>query len=190
MGSFRQARSILSLPTTSVPPTPPSSSTSLTGKLQEWNVNRLPVPFCRPNDGQSFDFGGSIPIPAKLGPPAVFSVVFQFTVPQGKNGILQRIANVIVGGSFVDFDGTLTWQIAQNLTNPGGPLIAPNYNAIKASFGGIQLPSEIAGIPIKENQVVALLVANTGILPAGQVIAGRFGGFFYPVSEEPPTSGL
>jgi hypothetical protein len=192
MSTYRSARSILPLPKTVVPPTPPSSNTSLTGKLSEWNVNRLPVPFARPNDGQSFDFGGSIPIPAETGPPLVFSVVFQFTVPQGKNGIIQRVANVIVGGSFVDFDGTLTWQIALNINsaNVSNSLIAPNYNAIKASFGGIQLPSPIAGIPIKENQVVGLLVANSGILPAGQTIAGRFGGFFYPVAEEPPTSGF
>lgn len=188
MGAYPPARSILRIPTSSVPPTPPSSNTSLTGKLQELNVNRLPVPFCRPNDGQSFDKGGSIVIPAISA--TAFSVVFQFTVPQGKNGIIQRIANVIVGGSFEDFSGDLVWQIAQNLTNPGGPLIDPNYNDIEASFGAIAFPSEIAGIPIKENQVVALLVRNNAILPAGQLIGGRFGGFFYPVAEEPPTSGL
>ena len=188
MPSYRSTPSVLRLPTATVPSSPPSSSTSLTKAFQELNVNRLPVPFCRPNDGQSFDFGGSIVIPAISA--TVFSVVFQFTVPQGKNGIIQRIANVIVGGSFEDFSGDLIWQIAQNLTNPGGPLIAPNYNDIEASFGAIAFPSEIAGIPIKENQVVALLVRNNAILPAGQLIGGRFGGFFYPVAEEPPTSGL
>jgi len=180
------------MPSRIVPSSPPSSATSLTPPLQESNINRLPVPFCRPNDGQSFDFGGSIPIPAELGPPLVFSVVFSFVVPQGKNGIIQRVANVIVGGSFIDFGGQLTWQIALNINTASlnNSLIAPNYNAIKASFGGIQLPSKIAGIPIKEGQTVGLLIANSGILPAGQVIAGRFGGFFYPVSEEPPTSGI
>jgi hypothetical protein len=192
MGAYPPAVSKLNLPRRPVPASPPSSSTALTPPLQEQNINRLPVPFCRPNDGQSFDFGGSIPIPAEAGPPLVFSVVFSFVVPKGKNGIIQRVANVIVGGTFVDFDGTLTWQIALNINsaNVNNSLIAPNYNAIKASFGGIQLPSKIAGIPIKENQVVGLLVANTGILPAGETIAGRFGGFFYPVSEEPPTSGV
>lgn len=189
MGAYPAARSILSIPRSSVPATPPSSSTSLTGNIPEWNVNRLPVPFARPNDGQSFDFGGSIGIPADSATP-VFSVVFQFTVPQGKNGIIQRIANVINGGSFVDFSGSLIWQIAQNLNSPGGNLIVPNYNNIRASYGAVAFPSEIAGIPIKENQVIALLVANINILPAGQTIAGRFGGFFYPVAEEPPTSGL
>lgn len=180
------------MPSRQVPASPPSSSTSLTPPLQEQNINRLPVPFCRPNDGQSFDFGGSIPLPAPATGPLVFSVVFSFVVPQGKNGIIQRVANVIVGGSFIDFDGTLTWQIALNVNgaNPSASLIAPNYNAIKASFGGIQLPSKIAGIPIKEGQTVALLVSNASILVAGQRIAGRFGGFFYPVAEEPPTSGF
>lgn len=188
MPSYRSAPSVLRLPTATVPSSPPSSSTSLTKAFQEFNINRLPVPFCRPNDGQAFDFGGGITIPATS--PTVFTVVFRFTVPQGKNGIIQRIANVIVGGAFQDFSGALIWQIAQNLTNPGGPLIAPNYNNIQASFGAIAFPSEIAGIPIKENQVVALLVRNASILPAGEFIGGRFGGFFYPVAEEPPTSGL
>jgi hypothetical protein len=188
MSAYPPARSILSIPRSSVPATPPSSSTSLTGNIPEWNVNRLPVPFARPNDGQSFDFGGSIAIPPEG--DGLFHVVFQFTVPQGKNGIIQRIANVINGGSFVDFSGSLIWQIAQNLNSPGGNLIVPNYNNIRASYGAVAFPSEIAGIPIKENQVIALLVQNVNILVAGQTIAGRFGGFFYPVAEEPPTSGL
>lgn len=187
-GAYRSTPSVLRVPAAPVPSSPPSSSTSLTKAFQEVNINRLPVPYARPNDGQSFDFGGSIVIPAISA--TVFSVVFSFTVPQKKNGIIDRLANVIVGGSFQDFSGDIVWQIALNLKNPSQPLIAPNYNDITASFGAIAFPSEIAGIPVKEGQLVALLVRNNAILPAGQLIGGRFGGFFYPVAEEPPTSGL
>lgn len=146
-------------------------------------VSRLPATNFMPPEGQSFENFGSIAIPA-IGAAAV---VLQFRVPLGYNGMIKRIANEFNGGAFTP--GSCVWQIFLDATGVGtaqGGVVAPNYDAIPAPLGAVQAPSEIDGIRIKENQLVALFVTNVAVVPAGQTIAGRLGGYFYPVSLEPP----
>lgn len=178
------------LPFGAPPPTAPGAPAAQTSQTQQStpaSISQLPVWLFRPPDGQSFDFAASVGIPA-IGAAAV--IVVSFTVPNGYNGIINRIANQIVGGAFTDGSGALVWQIATNMNNPGSPIIAPNYNAIISSLGATQLPSEISGIPIRQAQLVALLVKNVSVVAAGQIITGRLGGFFYPVQSEPTTTGF
>jgi hypothetical protein len=154
-------------------------------QLAEINIEVLPVTNFMPPGGESFEFAAGIPIPA-IGATAT---VVSFTVPNGRNGMIKRIANILVGGGFNDFSGGVIWQIVQD-QNQTGPPIVPNYDNITASLGTVNNPSNIDGIRIKENQLVALIVKNVSIVVAGQVIGGRLGGYFYPINLEPPNIGF
>lgn len=160
-----------------------SGSSSVLGQLQAFYVNRLPASNFMPPEGVAFENTGSIPLPA-IGASAF---VLQFKVPQGFNGMIKRIANEFNGGAFSP--GACTWTIFVDATGVGtaqGGQAAKNFAAIPVSLGAVIAPSEIDGIRVKENYLVALQVTNVAVALAGQTIAGRLGGYFYPVSLEPP----
>lgn len=150
---------------------------------QQTNIARLPVSNFMPIEGEEFRFVNYITIPAANG---VETVVVQFTVPQGRNGIINRIANVFVGGGFQEGQGLIDWALYQDFT-PG--ILVPNFEVIVASLGTVYNPAILNGIRIKENQLVTLIVENEvgGIVPAGQQIGGLLGGYFYPVDLEPAS---
>jgi hypothetical protein len=150
--------------------------------LPQINIEVLPVTNFMPPGGESFEFTGGVTIPA-IGATAV---VVQFTVPNGRNGMIKRIANVFIGGGFTDFSGFVVWQIVQD-ANQTGPPIVPNYDNITASLGSASNPSPIDGIRIKETQLVQLIVKNVSVVVSGQTIGGRLGGYFYPIDLEPPN---
>jgi hypothetical protein len=136
-----------------------------------------------PPDGESFHQAAGITIPA-IG--ASLSTVVSITCPQGRNGVLNRIANTFIGGGFNDFSGNIIWQI---LRNPSGVSPFPvsgvtaaerNYQNIQASLGMTLAPTPIAPIRIFENDVIVLAVENVSVVVAGQLIGGLFGGWFYP----------
>src|ERR1700758_3225371 len=154
-------------------------ATEVLSMLAKANIEVLPVTNFMPPGGESFEFAAGVAIPA-IGATAT---VLQFTVPNGRNGMIKRIANILVGGGFNDFSGGVVWQIVQDLSQTGPPIV-PNYDNITASLGTVNNPSNIDGIRIKENQVVALIVKNVNIPVAGQVIGGRLGGYFYPINLE------
>jgi len=155
----------------------------LSADLVKVQIDRLPVTNFIPPEGEEFRFASYVAIPA-IGAGAV---VVAFTVPKGKNGILNRFANVFIGGGFNEGQGLITWQLALDNTNAAQPIIVPNFDKILASLGSVSNPTTLNGIRIKENQIVALLVANAvgGVVPAGQLIGGLLGGYFYPVDLEP-----
>jgi hypothetical protein len=141
------------------------------------SLRRLAAPWiCEPPDAESYHLAAGIAIPAIDGN---FHVVVQITVPSGRNGVLNRIANVFVGGGFTDYSGALIWQIVRN---PGSGLTAAerNYENIVASLGSTSNPARIAGIRVFENDVIALVVKNTALPVAGESVGGLLGGWFYP----------
>lgn len=146
-------------------------------------IIRLPVTNFMPDRGVEFSKAAYVAIPA-VGASAV---VVQFRVPEGQNGMINRLANVFVGGGFTEGQGGIVWQVYQDFT-PGGGVVAPDFDNIVASLGSVANPSTLNGIRIKENQLVTLLVKNVSIVVAGQFIGGRLGGFFYPVDLEPPVA--
>jgi hypothetical protein len=152
-------------------------------------IIRLPVNNFMPLEGEEFRFVNYITIPAQNG---LQTVVVSFTVPQGRNGIINRLANVFVGGGFQEGQGLITWQLAMDDTNSTNPIIVPNFDEINASLGTVYNPAILNGIRVKENQLVALTVENevAGVVPAGQLIGGLLGGYFYPVDLEPPMIGF
>lgn len=130
-----------------------------------------------PPDSESFHLASGIPIPA-MG-DGLFHTIVTITCPPGRNGVLNQIANVIVGGGFSDFSGDFLWQIVRN---PGQGITAAerNYDSIKASLGLVSAPTKISAIRIYEGDVIQLVGQNVGLPAAGEECGGLLGGWFYP----------
>lgn len=138
----------------------------------------LPVYLFPSVDSESFDVCTGANLPS-VGAQAV---VVQFTVPEGRNGIIKRFGNVYIGSGFADFSGSLQWQLLLDNTP------VPNYENILASLGATANPAEVSSIRIKENQLVQLVINNISLIVGGAASGGRIGGWFYPVEEEPEGS--
>jgi hypothetical protein len=133
-----------------------------------------------PANWVSFDPAAYVAIPA-VGNQAI---IVDFRPPDGMHGIIQRIANVYVGGGFQEGQGNINWQILLE----GAPF--RGYDNIVASMGSVAQPSVISGIPIKEGQRVQLVTNNIAIVVAGQLVGGRLSGYFYPRDIEPEGTWL
>lgn len=129
-----------------------------------------------PPDSESFHEASGISMPAVDGN---FHVVAQVTCPEGRNGVLNRIANVVVGGGWSDFSGDAIWRI---LRNPGAGIVAAerNYENILASLGLVNAPTRISGIRIFENDIVQFVIQNVALPVAGEDVGAILGGYFYP----------
>ena len=144
------------------------------------SISRLPAQNFIPPEGREFRNAAYVAIPNQ----GAQANVVQFTVPQGYNGIINRFANVYVGGGFQEGAGLISFTLYADF-NPG--IVATGFNNILASLGSVQNPAVLNGIKIKENQLVTLVVnnSNPGVVPAGQLIGGLVGGYYYPVQLEP-----
>ena len=107
--------------------------------------------------------------------------VITFQVPLGRNGVIKKIANNLVGGGFNEGSGNVVWQILVDGAPPPG---ATSYDNILASLGSPANPVEIAGFRIYENQILTLVVKNVALAVAGQLSGGRFVGYLYPRDME------
>lgn len=143
-------------------------------------VTQQPVWLQPPATWVAFDPHGYIALPA-IGAQAI---IVTFNVPRGFHGVIQRIANVFVGGGFQEGAGAVNWQILVN-----GAAFR-NYELIVASLGSVAAPSTIAGIPIREGDLVQLVANNVAIVVAGQLVGGRLGGYLYPRDLEPEGTWL
>lgn len=122
--------------------------------------------------------------------PAIGSeaTILSFRVPQGRNGIINKVATNFVGGGWVEGTGDILWRI---LVDQGTPPGANSYQAIPASLGSPAQPVGISGFRIFENQTVAVTIFNNpagpngGVVVAGQLAGGRLAGYFYPRELEP-----
>jgi len=123
-----------------------------------------------PHAGEPFNPTGWIDVPA-IGATAT---IVSHKVGTGRNAVINRIANEVVGGGWVDGDGTLVWQITRN----GVPV--KNQEAIVSSMGPVSSPSMFGPILLIENDTVALTVKNVNVAPAEQLIGGRLDGWDYP----------
>jgi hypothetical protein len=130
-----------------------------------------------PPDSESFHFTGGIVIPAQSA--TVFHTVLSITVPPGRNGVIKKIANVVVGGAWSDFSGDAVWQIRRNPTSDS-PAAERNYENIQASLGLIASPVQISGIRVFENDVVQWVIRNNALPVSGEEVGALFSGYFYP----------
>lgn len=143
-------------------------------------IPRLPVTNFMPASAEDFEAHAYVSLPA-IGASAVVVAV---PVPEGRHGMIKRLANVFVGGGFQEGQGGVIWQLIQDANAPGQPII-PFFDNIVASLGSVSNPSTIDGIRIREGNLVQLIVTNVSVVVSGQVIGGRLGGYFYPIEVDP-----
>lgn len=103
--------------------------------------------------------------------------ILSFTVPIGRNGVINKIACNFVGGGWVEGSGDVVWRILVDGAPPPG---ATSYNSIIASAGSPANPVKISGFRVFENQLITLIARNVAIIPAGQLVGGRLMGYYYP----------
>lgn len=162
------------------------------GDLTASNLSKLdvlPIANYMPPGGIEFRPATYIAIPNQ----GASAVVVQFKIPKGRNAILNRLANVYVGGGFQEGQALITWQLFLEFYGVGNAsnVVAPNFNLIVASLGSISNPAALNGLRAKENTTLALVVsnANPGVVPAGQLIGGLLGGYHYSKTLEPADFG-
>jgi hypothetical protein len=109
------------------------------------------------------------------------AVVLSRQVEQGYNGILLSLANNFVGGGWVEGSGSVLWQVLRDSA------AVPGYDAIPASLGSPANPvRHPSGFRIMEGQLLQLVVKNVNVVVAGQLIGGRWQGWYYPKEYEDP----
>lgn len=121
--------------------------------------------------------------------PAIGSqvVIIQFTVPIGRNGVINKVACNFVGGGWVEGTGDIKWRVLVDGAPPPG---ATSYDSIVASLGSPAQPVGIAGFRLFENQVLQLVAFNDptgpngGVVVAGQRVGARLMGHLYPRANE------
>jgi hypothetical protein len=136
-------------------------------------VLAVPTFWDRPSPAaEYFDKAGSVLLPA-VG-PANRATVLQFSCPVGHHGVIRAIANVVIGGVFLDFSGDIIWRIFLNQTP------VREYNNIQYSLGSLAIPTSTF-IEMVDGDVVSFTVETTvafGAVPT----AWRAKGWWYPYS--------
>ncbi len=116
---------------------------------------------------------------ANVGAVAAVAVnVLQFTVPQGYDGVVERISNNFTAGGFVSGSGDLLWRILAD----DRPL--KNYSRILVEFGTLQIPRPVNKIRIYAGQIITYTVshpANAALTGGGSVCT--LSGYYYPRVE-------
>ena len=123
--------------------------------------------------------------------PAIGSTttIVSYTVPQGRNGVFNKVACNFVGGGWTEGSGDVIWRILVDGTPPPG---ATDYDNILASLGSPAIPTGISGFRFFENQVVTVVAFNNpagpsgGVIVSGQRVGARLIGWNYPRDIEEP----
>jgi hypothetical protein len=144
---------------------------------------RLPLWVNPPDQWENLDISGYVALPAE----AAQAVIVTFKVPQGRNGVIKKIANNLIGGGWVEGSGTINWQILVDGAPPPG---ASSYDSILDSLGAVPSPTEIAGFRIYENQTVEVVINNVSVVVAGQLAGARLIGYLYPREMEADSQWL
>src|SRR5690242_6708594 len=133
----------------------------------------LPYRNFPPNNWENIDQLAYVDLPAM----AAQVVVLSIRIPQGRNGIIRKVANNYVGGGWTEGSGDVIWKILVD----GGPIPgATSYNTILGSLGSPANPVDIAGFRVFENQLLTVEVLNANVVVAGQKIGARLVGYLYP----------
>lgn len=156
-----------------------ATNDALTPEQLQRHVTQLPLRNFAPAEAEPLDLFAYIALPAA---PSGDVSIFNFQVPDGRNGIITKVSNVYIGPGFTEGSGDLTWRI---LIDGGGPPGLNTYGAILGSLGAMASPTEIpGGFRIFEHQVVNFVV-NNAVLPAGGAyVAARLMGYLYPTQYE------
>jgi len=135
--------------------------------------NNLPIWLYPPINWENIDLANYVALPA-IGATAT---VLTFTVPVGRNGVINKIGNNFVGAGWVEGSGDVIWRI---LVDGGTPPGATSYDNILASLGSPANPVGISGFRIFENQTLTLVAFNNAVVVASQKVGARLMGHMYP----------
>jgi hypothetical protein len=108
-----------------------------------------------------------------------------WNVPKGYNGFIKAIAIEFVPNGSMNLwtPGVLPQQLSFIILVDGKP--AYDYGNIAYSPGAINSPTPIAGVPIKENNVVQVAMLNKTITVDTQFVMARLQGYYYGKQFEP-----
>lgn len=106
------------------------------------------------------------------------TIIGQFVVPNGWDGVLNRVVVGFNGDGFQDFSGSIVWRVLVNVR------FARNLGNIKNTFGDMATAFSVPGTDLIRliSQQTVTLIANIPVgspVVNGQVFAGAFG-WFYP----------
>lgn len=157
---------------------------------QQWAQGYWPYPWSEmPPGGLPFDPFDSIVTPNAN---SVETLVLQFQVPFGYDGIVLGVTNLFTGPGFVEGSGNLIWRIRIGSPNlQGRP--QRNYSDIRNTLGTLAQPREVhGGIAIVSGQFLEYTVTHalgSPIVPAGTRIICNIAGFYWPRGSSPIASG-
>lgn len=164
-------------------------------------VNGLPWLFPA-SDFISFDKYGTVALPAIAALAAIGGTVangvitlnaasnMPWIVNRGQNGFLKTLAVDFVANGSADVwvQGVLPPQLQFALLIQGQPDPDGDYKAFFYSPGTVAAPTPIAGVPVKEQQLVQLQVTNLAVTVDGvhpQYVEARLQGYYYGKQLEP-----
>ena len=165
-------------------PVPDLSSTWGTGHRQQqppgpFIGEDLPPHLVPPRNWEHLDKFGYVLLPA-IGSTAT---ILSFTVPIGRDGIINAVANNWVGGGWIAGSADVVWRfLIDNGPIPG----ATDYHSIVDSLGPQADPTPISGFRIFENQTFTAVVLNNpagdngGVIVSGQKAGARVLGYLFP----------
>lgn len=143
----------------------------------------LPVWLYPPRNWENIDQLSYVLLPA-IGSTAT---ILTYTVPIGRNGVINKVACNFVGGGWTAGTGDVVWRILVDGVPPPG---ATSYDNITDSLGSPAQPVGISGFRIFENQTVTVVIFNNpggasgGVVVAGQRAGARLLGHLYPRDME------
>lgn len=132
-----------------------------------------------PPDGSPFDERAAIATPAAGGAE---TVILQFRVPEGHDGVILGIHCGFTGPGFNQGSGDLTWALKKG---PPGIIGEPvrNYGRILFSLGTIQENRQVhGGILIRGNDYIVISVIHSAlspIIPGGTSCTAALAGYYW-----------
>jgi hypothetical protein len=168
------------------------NSAEVEQQLAHDNGNQFPWLYPT-SDFQHFDKYSTVALPAIAGTPAGFTSITQganqnfnlpFTVPAGYNGFIKTVGiDFVANGGAAWTQGVIPQQLAFRILVNGVP--ATDYGNFAFSPGTVPSPTALAGVPIKEKNVVEVDVWNLAIAVTTQFVEARLQGYFYGKHLEP-----
>jgi hypothetical protein len=147
----------------------------------ERELGYWPEPWAEmPPGGEPFDVIESIQTPPANG---VETVVLQYLIPFGFDGVILGIANYFTGTGFVESSGDLIWRIRRGIPGIGGSTVR-NYSAITTTMGSPLGTREVfGGILVTSEDYITYTVTNRAggpIIPSNNRIVCNIAGFYWP----------
>ena len=141
-------------------------------------IYQAPPWIVMPPNGERFQVGinDAIALPA----PTVDTVVVEYRVPLGWDGVINGIVNRVIGVGFVEGSGYVYWRIKSNLR------YFKDYGAIATSLGDLTNPCTLygGGYRIYSGQniqyIVELTAAGAAAIDPNALILCSLSGWIYP----------